>query len=359
MSRIFISRRVLDTKLTRDSTGASGYIGGQVLHDLVAARLDVRVRALVRSEQSAKAISAAFPSVETVSGDLDNAAVITEEVKQADIVLHLAATGHLKSVQTIHEALQARSADNPAYWLQISGASALAAGELADASYVPGSPSDAIFDDLDGVSDIIAVIKAHASRAVDNYVLDVAASSPQVNTALVFPGIIYGQGQGPVNQRSIQIPNLAKAVIQRGRGVQVGQGLSRWADVHVQDVGSLFVALVEKALAHAEANSQLWNTNGLYLTGVGELPFSEISSRVASSAASKGYIPDGKAVDQVPGDEADKALSHGRVLYGTNARGSARRARELLGWSPRFGKTGLEEEIPRAVDEAAKSLGKA
>ena len=155
--------------------------------------------------------------------------------------------------------------------LQISGASALAAGELADASYVPGSPSDAIFDDLDGVSDIIAVIKAHASRAVDNYVLDVAASSPQVNTALVFPGIIYGQGQGPVNQRSIQIPNLAKAVIQRGRGVQVGQGLSRWADVHVQDVGSLFVALVEKALAHAEANSQLWNTNGLYLTGVGEL----------------------------------------------------------------------------------------
>ena len=80
-------RRVLDTKLTRDSTGASGYIGGQVLHDLVAARLHVRVRALVRSEQSAKAISAAFPSVETVSGDLDNAAVITEEVKQADIVL--------------------------------------------------------------------------------------------------------------------------------------------------------------------------------------------------------------------------------------------------------------------------------
>ncbi|KAL3957052.1 hypothetical protein ACCO45_007630 [Purpureocillium lilacinum] len=344
MSRIFI-------------TGASGYIGGQVLHDLVAARLDVRVRALVRSEQSAKAISAAFPSVETVSGDLDNAAVITEEVKQADITL--LQRGISRVCRQFTKRCRRDRQTNPAYWLQISGASALAAGELADASYVPGSPSDAIFDDLDGVSDIIAVIKAHASRAVDNYVLDVAASSPQVNTALVFPGIIYGQGQGPVNQRSIQIPNLAKAVIQRGRGVQVGQGLSCWADVHVQDVGSLFVALVEKALAHAEANSQLWNTNGLYLTGVGELPFSEISSRVASSAASKGYIPDGKAVDQVPGDEADKALSHGRVLYGTNARGSARRARELLGWSPRFGKTGLEEEIPRAVDEAAKSLGKA
>ncbi|UNI18440.1 hypothetical protein JDV02_004708 [Purpureocillium takamizusanense] len=352
MSRIFI-------------TGASGYIGGQVLHDLTAAHPDLRIRALVRSEQSAKAISAAFPNIETVSGDLDNAAVITEEVKEADIVLHLAATGHLKSVQTIHEALRARSANNPAYWIQISGASALAAAELADSSsHVPGSASDAVFDDLDGVSDIISVIRAHPSRAVDNYVLDVAAAAgtntPQVNTALVFPGIIYGPGQGPGNQRSIQIPSLADAVLKRGRGVQVGRGLSRWANVHVQDVGALFVALVEKAIApRAAKDAQLWNTNGLYLTGVGEMPFKEISRAVARAAAAKGFIADGDIVDEVPADEADQALPHGRVLYGTNARGEGRRARELLGWSPRFGKTGLDEEIPRAVDEAAKSHGKA
>ncbi|KAK0385493.1 hypothetical protein NLU13_6673 [Sarocladium strictum] len=342
MSRVFL-------------TGASGYIGGQVLHALVNAHPELTIRALVRDLTKGEAITTAYPNVQIVEGSLDDESVLSKEASDASVVLHLAATGHLKSVETIHKALQNRSG-KPARWIQISGASLLAADELADSTRVPGSPSDLIFDDLDGVAAIHSLIKKHPSRAVDNYLLSVAESTPQVKTALVVPPIIYGPGQGPVNQRSVQIPSLAKATLERGKGLQVGQGLSRWSNVHIQDLGQLFVLLVKAALSD-QATEGLWGLNGIYLTGTGELPFGDISSRVASFAAEQGWIAN-RDVDEVLGDEANNLLPHSTVLYGTNARSKARRAIERLGWRPQH-VNGLEAEIPRAVTEEARALGKA
>jgi hypothetical protein len=189
-------------------------------------------------------------------------------------------------VQTIHKALSSRDgkkgtlsslfsqANHPdakaAHWIQVSGASLLAAAELADKDFVAGEPSDTVFDDLDGLSDIQDVVRRHPARTVDNFILFRAAETPNVNTALVIPPIIYGQGRGPVNQRSMQIPDLAKATIERGRGLQLGRGLSRWGNVHVQDLSDLFVKLVEAAV-EGKSDERIWNANGVYLTSVGEL----------------------------------------------------------------------------------------
>lgn len=85
--------------------------------------------------------------------------------------------------------------------------------------------------------------------------------------------------------------------------------------------------------------------------------FGDISRRVAEAAAQKGYIPSGTDIDEVLGDEANTLLPHGTVLYGTNARSNARRAKELLGWKPEYGAEGLVEEIPKSVEVEAKSLG--
>lgn len=264
--------------------------------------------------------------------------------------------------------------------MQISGATALAAGELADKSRVPGSASDVVFDDMDGIAKIREVIQKHPSRAVDNYMLSVAADTVQVNTALLLGPMIYGQGRGPVNQRSIQIPALIKATLQTGRGVQVGKGLSRWGNVHVEDVGSLVVRLVERAM-EGNCTSEAWNLNGVYLLGVGEevrvsrplsqqgtsrstkltgisclQTFGAISRSVASTTAQKGLIPKGEEVDELLGEKAETVLPHGTILFGTNARGNAGRARQVLGWVPRH-ENGLEAEIPRVVDAEAKALG--
>lgn len=151
----------------------------------------------------------------------------------------------------------------------MSGGSLLAADELADPNRVPGSSSDVSFDDLDDAAAIRSLIKKYPSRQVDNYILNVAASTPQVNTALTIGPLIYGQGQGPVNQRSVQLPSLAKATLSRGRGLQIGKALNRWSIIHISDLGELFVSLVEAAL-NGQPSENVWNSDGIYVAGVGE-----------------------------------------------------------------------------------------
>ncbi|KAF9880865.1 nad dependent epimerase dehydratase family protein [Colletotrichum karsti] len=333
-------------------TGATGYVGGSVLSLLTKSHPEYAIRALVRDSTKSRLITDAFKDVKVVEGDLDSADILTKEVTSADVVIHLASTSHLKSVETIHKALSSKTGQKPSHWIQISGASALAAAELADKNRAPGDGSDIVFNDLTGIADIRSVIQRHPSRAVDNYVLKVAADEPKINAALVFPPIIYGKGLGPGNTRSVQVPALAKATLQRKRGVQVGKGLSRWGNVHVQDVSQLFVKLVEKAV-EGKGDAQVWNENGLYLTGVAELPFGEISKLVATAAAKKGLIPSDD-VEVLGPEDANAVLAHGTVLFGTNARSEAVRGKELLSWAP----TGesLQDEIPKAVDREVEAL---
>ncbi|KAL1847236.1 hypothetical protein VTK73DRAFT_10409 [Phialemonium thermophilum] len=364
-------------------TGATGYIGGQALHALTEEHPEYQVSALVRDSTKAGAVRSAFPPRARRRGRPGRRVGRVGRGVQGRRGSPLG--GHGPSAQRAHDPRDSREATQeptryavpglpircdyppaaiypprltgpPAYWVQISGATALAAAELADESRVPGSPSDVVFDDLSGIGRIRDLIQAHPSRAVDNYVLSVAARDPQIHTALLLGPVIYGRGRGPVHQRSVQIPELARATLQRRRGLQVGRGLSRWGNVHVEDVGALVLRLVERAVAGTSA-AEAWNLNGVYLLGVGEETFGAISHRVAAVAAQKGLIPDGDQVDELLGEEADTWLPHGTVLYGTNARGSAGRARRVLGWVPRH-ENGLDDEIPRAVDEEAEALGR-
>lgn len=90
-----------------------------------------------------------------------------------------------------------------------------------------------------------------------------------VKTALVFPPIIYGQGRGPINQRSVQIPELVRVAAETRQTAQVGKGESTWSNVHIADVTDIFVKLIEKAVQGA--GGDLWNQDGLYFVGNGQL----------------------------------------------------------------------------------------
>ncbi|KAF4974551.1 hypothetical protein FZEAL_8575 [Fusarium zealandicum] len=307
-------------------TGATGYIGGQVLHQLAGSHPEYAITALIRDSQAAERIADAFPQIKTVVGDLDDSDLIEQEASQASIVL--------------------------TYWVQVSGASLLAVKELASDSFKPGQASSEVFDDLDDASAIHSLIRENPSRAIDNYILDVANKSPSIKTALFFPPIIYGLGEGPGNKRSVQIPSLAKVTLEKGHGVRVGKGLSRWGNVHIRDLGQMLSAVTEAA-ANGNKDESLWGENGIYLLGVGkELDFAEISDRVAWAAKERGLI-DTPEIEEITKPELMTGLPGGPVFFGSNARSKARRAVELLDWK-QVGES-LADEIPRVVEEEAKS----
>lgn len=68
-------------------TGATGYIGGDVLFGLRHAEPDWRFKVLVRDEAKGAEIKANSPGVEIVMGSLDDFDVIKRAASQADIVI--------------------------------------------------------------------------------------------------------------------------------------------------------------------------------------------------------------------------------------------------------------------------------
>jgi len=72
---------------TQNRTGASGYIGGDVLHLLKTSHPEYDVSILLRDSVKADAIKKVFPDVRVVLGDLDSASLIEEEASRADVII--------------------------------------------------------------------------------------------------------------------------------------------------------------------------------------------------------------------------------------------------------------------------------
>ncbi|KAJ5556325.1 hypothetical protein N7494_000240 [Penicillium frequentans] len=328
-------------------TGGSGFIGGQVLHTLQSTHPEYECYVLLRDSDKAAVVSKAYPRVHVVLGDLDSTSLIEEEARQADVVINAATYKHQPSIEAIARGLASRP--TPGYWIQISGASILSIPDIVNNRF--GEAAGKFYDDVNDASEIRDIIKRNAdTRVADNYLVNL--SGPR--TALIFPPIIYGRGNGPVNQRSIQIPELSRVAIQTRQTVQVGKGESTWSNIHISDLANVFVGLVEKAVEGAEG--AMWNQDGLYFVGNADvLSFGKISQLVADAAHSLG-LTDSASVKSVSASEADELTGKGSVFWGTNARQHSQRAAKFLGWSQKA--HSLEQEIPATVKAEASRLGK-
>ena len=71
-------------------TGATGYVGGDVLHRLQRSSLaDSHLACLVRDASKAKKLLATYPGIEIVQGSLDDSKLVEQEATKADVVLSL------------------------------------------------------------------------------------------------------------------------------------------------------------------------------------------------------------------------------------------------------------------------------
>lgn len=71
----------------RDSTGVTGYIAGDALYALYQKHPEYEYVALCRTQEKARIVTTAYPSVRIVLGGLDDSHLIREEAAKADVVL--------------------------------------------------------------------------------------------------------------------------------------------------------------------------------------------------------------------------------------------------------------------------------
>ncbi len=102
--------------------------------------------------------------------------------------------------------LASKESDSPSFYIHTSGAFLLATPELARKTF--GEASTKVSDDWDGISDVLSVPDSAPHRSADKIVIE--ANRADIKTAIVCPPTIYGQGRGPSNQRSHQIPEMTR-----------------------------------------------------------------------------------------------------------------------------------------------------
>ncbi|KAI5289706.1 hypothetical protein KEM52_000685, partial [Ascosphaera acerosa] len=317
-------------------TGATGFVGGDLLYALAQTHPDWEVTALVRSEEKAALVKKQYPSVRTVQGDLDSSDLIEEETKNADIVYHTADCDHEAAAQAIAKGLGQHPADRPGYWIHTSGAANITYRTVQANLYGQApEPSDK-FDDWENVGALTSLPADALHRSVDMIVLAAGAGSGPVKTAIVAPPLIYGQGRGPGSSRSIQTPNLAKAILERGKGFQVGAGDSTWNYVHLYDLTDLYLQLGEAAVANAaggQVKDGMWGEKGYYFAESGTVRFGDLSAEVTKVAHDLGLI-ESSEVESLSVEAAREISRFSPLMWASNSVGKSVRARELLGWAP-------------------------
>ncbi|KAJ9618087.1 hypothetical protein H2203_009268 [Taxawa tesnikishii (nom. ined.)] len=224
-------------------TGATGFVGGDILHAVATAFPSSSIIALVRDKSRASKIADKFKNVSLCEGDLDSKDIIAREVQECDVVINAAQAKYLPGVENIAEGIRRSSRDAP-----------------SELDFIPK-----VYDDLDGASEIHSLISKTASRAVDQYVLQFAQQ----------------------NEDKHPDPGPVQVGDRNGESVYVGKGEARWGNVHISDLADLAVKLVRAALSDPSSAS-LWNQNGLYLVQTGEITWKEIAEHIGKAAEGSG-----------------------------------------------------------------------
>ncbi|KAI0882238.1 NAD(P)-binding protein [Annulohypoxylon maeteangense] len=327
-------------------TGATGFIGGDALYSLVKAHPDYEFTLLVRNEERGKPVAAAYPKARLVYGSLDDTNIIEKEAAAADIVIHTAdSADNEPSATAIAKGLAAgHTAEKPGYWIHLCGTGILTWYDTENKRYGQAPLPEQKYHDIDDIDRIVSLPDTAIHRNIDKIVL--GANSPSVKALIVGPPTIYGQGRGPLNTRSIQVPSLIERTIQDGYAPIQAPGLTEWDNVHIHDLGDFFVLAVDAALDPSKnSNPEIFGPKAYFFLENGVHRWADVSRAIALETARQKLIPEpiAKEVD-LPN-------------FGTNSKSVAARARKYLGWTPKG--PSLPDTLPATVTFEAKKLGKA
>jgi nucleoside-diphosphate-sugar epimerase len=273
-------------------TGGTGYIGSAVVEALVRAGHDVS--ALSRSEERDAAVKALGAT--PVRGALGHLGPLAARIAEHDAAVHTAmdyGLGPAADDEAIGAMLEgAQSSGRPFAVVYTSGV------------WVLGSTATPAAEDAptDRAAAAVAWRCDHERRVLD-------AKTDRIATAVVRPGIVYGEKRGLV------APWFETAV-REGRAAFVGTGDQRWPLVHRGDLAELYRLLAER------------RASGIFHGVDGAAPTVAEAASAASHAAGKG------AIRAIPVEDARETMGPMADALAMDQVVVSARAVEV-GWTPR------------------------
>ena len=269
-------------------TGATGYVGTAVAEALRAAGHEVV--GLARSDDAAARLAGA--GCAALRGTLTDADVLARGAREADAVIHLAATGGADQAEVDTAAVRAlldALAGSGKPFLYTSGV------------WVLGPTGDVVADE-DAPANPAALVAWRP--ALEREVVDAAARG--IRSVVIRPGVVYGRGGGTPG--GFIASGRKKGVVR-----YVGDGRQRWPFVHVDDLAALYVLALDAPA-------------GTVLNAAGpSLPVREVAEAAARAT--------GARAEAWPLEEARARLGPYADALALDQQVSAERAR-ALGWRP-------------------------
>jgi nucleoside-diphosphate-sugar epimerase len=274
-------------------TGATGFIGAALVRELIDAGHPVL--GVARSDAGAQSLTAAGAQVQR--GDLENLDSLRSGAAASDAVIHLAFIHDFskfrenceidrRAIETLGDALA--GSDRPL--LVTSGLALIAHGRLATENDPPWP-----------LSDHYPRASEHVAAALEKRgVRSIVVRLPQVHDT---------KKQGLVSY-TIQFAR------QKGAAAYIGEGLNRWAAVHVSDAAHLYRLALEKG--HTGARYHAIAEEG-------------VTARDIAEAIGRGLkVP---AVSITP-EQAPEYFGPLAPFAPLDLQGSSAQTRQELGWNP-------------------------
>ncbi|KAK8869442.1 hypothetical protein IAR55_000006 [Kwoniella newhampshirensis] len=302
--------------------GAAGYLGGTFLTEILKTHDTSDITALIRDSSKQSLFEPA--KINTVVGTVEDINLLRSLVEANDIVVNFAVpfAGGDESIKAIVEGLEKRAATSSIkpILLQTSGTGSVMYGSNGEAGTDVWKDSD--HDRWEALPD--TAFFHSGDRIVAR-----AAQRGIISAYIIMSPTVYGQGTGPGNKLSLQIPAYVRYAKRTGQAGYIGKGENIWGNVHVQDLIDLYLLVMGHALKSpsataAEAGSHGWSN--LIYGGLKQHTWKPVIELIGDQLFARGDIPNKSAIslDEGAGD---------MYMFGTNSFMEVSEKAKALGWS--------------------------
>lgn len=314
--------------------GATGYIGGQILYELLK-HSQFEITVLVRSQEKADSLLVKTGNkVTAVIGDLDSTQLISDQVLASGLVISAADSNHLASAQNIAESLAKKGSRT--IYVHTAGTSVL--GDQLAAKKPPAK----VYSDISDIDAINSLPESQPHRKVDKFVLEIQDRTPNSTVVVVSPSTIFGKSNGFNHQFSAQIPLLVHLTLINGKAFLVYGGDDVWSHIHIKDLGELYRHLIIR-LVNGEKipTGKVGYYFGAYTEEEGEArdiehKWGDVLESIGKILNAKNKIETSEVEQLTPAQIIEFSGKPGAPSYfGTNSRSRADNAKSV-GWVPKL-----------------------